>query len=1021
MAVKGQEVEGITGGIEAASTVKGAFNQNMLFRRESVEVREGFGQVVELDTTMNAIAWNPTEGAPKPDRLWGYRNHLGSHLMETAFGHRQVVSVFSAEVFTGDRSFEFANSTGQSPASMSEFASIYIVSIYDLNSGQKWEEPVYHHTASFSEDGPVEMPGWHGNYESGYWQKYTASATLPQGAWFGGVYAIQSDQQKWVRAPEPDVGMFFVELDDILYFGNKHSGLLAYIPAKFRGRWKGNGLDSGTMRRDRSRQANTVFPQGSKPIYSESSVVIDAVAVDGPFATGFTYLNQSEFPKPDGGAAVEGRLAMFEGNNVYFSDVSFPTSVVADNILFVPSEEKVSAIAEHTGNLLIFTENEVWYFRPSPGFLITQGSLIKLASGIGCISGSAVVKTSGSILWMDRRGVYSMGGSLSVEKVSDDIEPFFNDFITNPITSFYTTNGNAPAAADMGEQSQIRMAFDPHMVSAVYFHKLEAVVFCLPALNGGLYFGRGGQWSWWSFESTVAQDFDRATSTFANAVAASKGIRNPWMLSDVDDLFIVGSYNDSESGERVNQLPTVGAGDHNTTSRPYCLLQYGRGGGVDRSLEFGEDRRSLAGNWVASDEGDRAPLVPTHSDHYIYVGKPIPIPEGTTTGVLGSLLLSDPVPAGSFWLPIGIVPGNRDATDTAIADWDTHRLSVRFTFDSANFETIGPAASSQLVAPVFFLPPERQGGLAGWTVSKPAANTVDASWDGAGAGTNVMAFGHPVMNLNPRQHNRLIYIPIRPIQSGGEFKAYQGMDIQFVTKTISSVTAAGPVVTTSDCRAYSWEETFLGDAEKGGNLQAIYPGSDSTPDRLLVAQPVDWAYKTRPVASEGHEQIKGRGLRVTAISRGAAKADQRLTEGWPMGIMNTLSGADYKEWSSQVVDIIPAGDPANTTGATPAVVSTPNEDTLRTRFKRSSTGTLVDTAFGVASGPVWGTPGGSAADYVYIADEEESSLLAISDGIRGQSVSYMLWGHIQNKAEGIVLYSAKVILRMLGGTRRRGR
>ena len=86
----------------------------------------------------------------------------------------------------------------------------------------------------------------------------------------------------------------------------------------------------------------------------------------------------------------------------------------------------------------------------------------------------------------------------------------------------------------------------------------------------------------------------------------------------------------------------------------------------------------------------------------------------------------------------------------------------------------------------------------------------------------------------------------------------------------------------------------------------------------------------------------------------------------------------------------------------------------------------MPTTFNTTNGPKWSSgtatpPGSTTAAYKYITDEEEVSLLNISDGIRGQSVSYMLWGHIQNKAEKIVLHSAKVVIRILGGVRRKGR
>lgn len=1033
MAVKGQEVEGIKGGIEAASTVKGSFNQNMLFRRDSVETREGFGQVVELDTTMNAITWRAYSGTgiptitPNPSELWGYKEHLGSYLMSTSIGSRQVISVFSADVHTGDRQLEplAPSSIGSSPSAIGEFASIYIVSIYDLDTGQRWEEPIYNHTSSFSKDGALEMPDWRGNYESSYEQKYGYSATFP-GRWFGGVFNILADQQKWVRAPSPGTPFFFTELDDVLYFGNKHVGLLAYYPSRFRGKWSGDGLtdSAGTMRRDRSRQSDTVHFLTAKSVYSESSVVIDGIAVNGAFPDGFTYLNQTEFPSPDGATSIDGRLVMFSGNNVFFSDVLYPTSVIPDNVLFVPSEEEITAISEHTGNLLIFTPNETWLFRPGGGFVITEGSLIKLSSGVGCASQSSVVEAGGGLYWMDHRGCYRMSSSLSIEKVSDPIEPFFNDFITNPITSYYTMMGNVPTTATLPDQSSLRMAFNPAMMSAAYFGKLGLVAFCMPALGGALCLSNTGQWSWWSFESNVLQVYNPGTSSWVNTIGSAKNIHNPWVMADTEDMFLVGSYGPDEAGERVNQKGyDAGSDDRQTTSRPYSIMQYGRGGAVDRSVEFGEDRRALAGNWRSIDEGDGSSLTPSLSDHYFYVGKPIPIPAGTTIGEVGGSV-STACPKGSFWLPIDIMPGNTNSAGNPTSYY-VNKLEFRFTFHTSEWETIPAGSGNTTAEPLWFLPPERLRGEGGWTIGKSSADNVRIRFEGGSSGSNLQLFGQGLLNINKRQRNRLIYIPFRPIQNGGQYKAFQGIGMTIVTKTLTSITGAGPTLdSAADCRAYIWEETFLGKAEKGDNQQAFYVGTSDTPIEELVAQPVDWAYKTRPISDPDKIQIKGRGLRIIGTSRGAAS--KRLTSGWPTGILNTLSGADYKEWSSQVVDIIPGDNAVNTNAEPPAVVLSANKTSVRNRIKNSSTGDLVPTTFNTTNGPKWSSgtatpPGSTTAAYKYITDEEEVSLLNISDGIRGQSVSYMLWGHIQNKAEKIVLHSAKVVIRILGGVRRKGR
>ena len=50
-----------------------------------------------------------------------------------------------------------------------------------------------------------------------------------------------------------------------------------------------------------------------------------------------------------------------------------------------------------------------------------------------------------------------------------------------------------------------------------------------------------------------------------------------------------------------------------------------------------------------------------------------------------------------------------------------------------------------------------------------------------------------------------------------------------------------------------------------------------------------------------------------------------------------------------------------------------------------------------------------------VADEEVSQL-AVSDSVRGQSFTYMIWGSIQNKAERLVFESARAVMRMMGHT-----
>ena len=96
MAVPSTEIDVLDRGIEQDSPSKGSFALNMLHRRNSWEVRKGFGQVSQRTTTFGLPTVDATTQA------MGMRKHLGSYMLETDFGHTQCLSIFSALVRTGN-------------------------------------------------------------------------------------------------------------------------------------------------------------------------------------------------------------------------------------------------------------------------------------------------------------------------------------------------------------------------------------------------------------------------------------------------------------------------------------------------------------------------------------------------------------------------------------------------------------------------------------------------------------------------------------------------------------------------------------------------------------------------------------------------------------------------------------------------------------------------------------------------------------------------------------------------------
>ena len=419
MAVRGNQVEGIGGGIEADAPTKGTFALNMLYRNNSWEARSGFGQVAEIDTTMGAISAGAGESS------WGYTRHLGSHIMETDFGHQQVISVFSATVYTGDR--QQADPQGdavfENALSLTASTPIYAVSIYDITTDEHWDSPLYFHTSSnsTSTDTKVEMDEWHANYESAWQFAYdfplVDSASYPD---MPDSRAISN--QSWIRATDNASPFFFTETNDELFFGNSDTGLLSYIPATFRGFRKGRKT---IQRRGREHQIDTVHEWTWSPHYGESSMVVPVTAADGPYSAGMTYLNKTEFPRPSGGTSFNGRLVLFSGRTLHFSDFNYPASILASNLLAVGSEKEITAVVEHVGNLIIFTEDETWYFQPAQGVVVTTGRLIRLDPNRGCADAGSIVTAGGGLVWMDKNGAYVMRG-LSIQTISQSDQPILH-------------------------------------------------------------------------------------------------------------------------------------------------------------------------------------------------------------------------------------------------------------------------------------------------------------------------------------------------------------------------------------------------------------------------------------------------------------------------------------------------------------------------------------------------------------------------------------------------------------------
>ena len=101
-----------------------------------------------------------------------------------------------------------------------------------------------------------------------------------------------------------------------------------------------------------------------------------------------------------------------------------------------------------------------------------------------------------------------------------------------------------------------------------------------------------------------------------------------------------------------------------------------------------------------------------------------------------------------------------------------------------------------------------------------------------------------------------------------------------------------------------------------------------------------------------------------------------------------------------------------------AIVDFGNKNTIRTRVL--SSGTLVKNVFGVdgtAATMLYGASGATTGNC--LIGDEQTSIMATSDSAKGSMFSYMVFGHMQVRAQRLKLESVNALIRPLSNGRRR--
>jgi len=930
MAIKGEEVELLGRGIEQVTPSNGSFALNMLYRRGSWEVREGFGQVSEYCTTVSMPSYSV-----RPDDF-GIDKHLGSHLFTTNTGHKQLLSIFSAVVNSAN--LDSISALGRRSTPGSQPLDIYVVQIDDLTDGTRYEECLYRQTSrnhsdiaagTLSQtDFGIPMYSWHGHYET-----------------FRDI-----DRQAWVSAFKPKP-FFFHEYQDTIFFGNETVGTWAYYPTHF-----------NHNRRERNAFVTTEVNNEWGEVFSESCRIHDVTFSSG--TKNYPYFNNASLPDFVDMTSISSIAVYAADKTIYFSDPERPASIIDLNFQNVPCDGDIVAIEEHFGNLVIFTSSETFVYRfPGNSALQSGGQFTQLSNHVGCIGPNTAIKVEGQLMWADRNGVYSTSGNFTIQNIGKPIERFFTDFMTNPLTSFYTESGTTLTSRT---QPTTVLQADLNGVNMAYCPKYEALFITFPHNNCSLVYSQQ-KWSLWTEESIVF--LDGATPK----VGLTENITMPWIVADSDSIYLVGSKDTQTIDDKSSSNKDV-------VANAYYILEYGRGGSIDRSVDD-EDMRKPTGFWEAEYHAS------TTTGH-LYYGKPWRLDAGYKfRGYHATLTESDQV----YLVPLSMVVPN------TFGGLGTVTIESHFGFDSTHWEPITTTAVGTDVD--FMLPSERCAGQTGWgygaattlsRVSVVGGNSIQLEFNSANSANPVV--GVPDINANVDRQTMLMWLPFKRLQNQD---SNYGINIQPVYGAASQVitprggAAVSPLVSV-------WFEHFIGD--------------DQLRREDSVAQPIDWAYKSGHVGLEGETLMKARGLFSRIMSHGAGVAADYVKPNWNFGLFNSLLSTDRKGWMSQVVDY----DGVNAD----AIVDLGNKNTIRTRVL--SSGTLVKNVFGVDGTPatmLYGASGATTGNC--LIGDEQTSVMATSDSAKGSMFSYMVFGHMQVRAQRLKLESVNALIRPLSNGRRR--
>jgi hypothetical protein len=452
-------------------------------RQGSWAVRSGFGLLYRGDSTMSI---NGSSSSPL-----GYKKHLGSYALKTAFGHTQIITVLSADLFTGES------------REVGTYAAVYSVSVFDVNDNVRVEHVLHKVTGdggrSFHETRVLKAC-----YET----------------------AADKAAANWTMSGAQPVA--FQELAGNLYFSNNDIGVYVYRPS---------------LVVERNAQLQGADDYDWSPARGEVSSVTPVVFSDGLNTEAFNYVTNSDLAGVSAMCEHQGSLVYASGNTIFYSDAFLPNNIKASNSDIIPVLSDITGLASNGELVYIFSEDEVWVVQPalSQNGLLAGGLLTKMSSEVGCVAPTALMLVKGSPVWISKHGVHTVASNFDYATLSDPIQEYWTTGVSDPF-SHYATQAGLTDLANQQPESFSAPPATPHIGYNERFNE----IYC--TFDSKVWVRSERTWLLWDFENYFY-------SPIPSKVVATTPVNQAQALSLLGETYIVSLDNPTEyPGQGVSEV-----------------------------------------------------------------------------------------------------------------------------------------------------------------------------------------------------------------------------------------------------------------------------------------------------------------------------------------------------------------------------------------------------------------------------------------------------------------------------------